>query len=56
MKEVKEARRRRTKVNYWKGGVEELGVSLWLLTIECGCDRLGDVTRFIKVADRHIAK
>lgn len=33
--------------NCWKGGVEGLGVSLRLITIECECDRLGDVTRLI---------
>lgn len=49
---MKETRKRRTRVNYWKGGVDELGVSLRLITIECECDRLDDVTRLIKVADR----
>lgn len=39
-------------MKYWKGGVEELGVSLRLITTECECERLGDVTRLIKIAER----
>lgn len=33
-----------------KGRAEDLGVSLRLITIECDCDSLSDVTRLIKVA------